>query len=84
MAVGNGAAAAPGEETPLLREQRRYRSDNVSEDTLADPRTTSDEESAEEDADKANQQVGRGRGLLIILSVWGLIFLQGMFFNPSK
>lgn len=31
------------------------------------------------DSGKANQQVGRIRGLLIILSLWGLIFLQGEF-----
>jgi hypothetical protein len=79
MAVGNGTAAPrAGEETPLLREQRRADADGESEETLTDPRTTGDEERAEEDDDKANQQVGRGRGLLIILSLWGLIFLQGM------
>ena len=68
-----------GEETPLLREQRSVNGDGGSEETLTDPRRASDEERMDEDDDKANQQVGSGRGLLIILSLWGLIFLQGKF-----
>lgn len=80
MAVGNGALARQaGEETPLLRDQRRGDSDGASEETLTDARRGVDEERGDEDDDKANQQVGRGRGLLIILSLWGLIFLQGKF-----
>jgi hypothetical protein len=81
MAVGNGVGVPvprAGEETPLLREQRSVNSDDASEETLTDSRRASDEERADED-DKANQQVGSGRGLLIILSLWGLIFLQGKF-----
>ena len=66
-----------GEETPLLREQRREGSENGSEETLTNARGSGDEEIAGEDEDKANQLVGRGRGFLIILSLWGLIFLQG-------
>ena len=84
MAVGNGAAVPrAGEETPLLREQSSVNGDDRSEETLTDPRRASSEERADEDDDKANQQVGSGRGLFIILSVWGLIFLQGMVFSMS-
>jgi len=65
---------AQDEETPLLREQAR----NVhgSPETLAESRRGEDGEGFEDD-DKANQRVGRWRGFLIILSMWGLIFLQG-------
>ena len=64
------------EETPLLREdERQGLDDDGSEETLAD---TGDEEELR-DPDRANQHVGRRRGLLIILSVWALIFLQGWF-----
>ena len=80
MAVGNGSAEpVAGEETPLLREQGTPDADTGSEATLTDPRRVTDEERVDDDDDKANQQVGRGRGLLIILSLWGLIFLQGKF-----
>lgn len=80
MAVtdGDGAAAVRNrsEETPLLREDDRQGSDDGgSEETLAE---TGDEEELR-DPDRANQHVGRRRGLLIILSVWALIFLQGRF-----
>ncbi|PSS27452.1 hypothetical protein M430DRAFT_79706, partial [Amorphotheca resinae ATCC 22711] len=45
------------------------------ETLLSDPRGGRDEEQ-QVDRNQANQQVGRTRGLLIILSLWGLIFLQ--------
>lgn len=69
--------AAGGERSPLLGQARRTQveGDESSSSTL----TRGDEEEIE-DVDKANQQVGRGRGLLIILSLWGLIFLQGVLF----
>ena len=61
-----------GEETPLLRDARSE-TDDGSDSTLLDARESHDE--LEEG--KANQQVGKVRALLIILSLWGLIFLQG-------
>ncbi|TVY47930.1 Efflux pump [Lachnellula occidentalis] len=76
MAVTDGDVAAapnPSEETPLLREDdRQGLDDGGSEQTLAE---TGDEEELR-DPDRANQHVGRRRGLLICLSVWALIFLQ--------
>jgi hypothetical protein len=68
MAVGNGkvSRATAGEESPLLGDEISFGSRNDS---------TVDEEG---NADKANQQVGRRRGVFIVLSLWGLIFLQGM------
>jgi len=74
MAVTNEATVRDAsEETPLLREDIRAGSgDDGSEETLAG---RGDEELL--DPDRANQHVGRGRGFLIILSVWALIFLQG-------
>jgi len=54
-----------GEQTPLLRE---------SDDESGGLSVGSGEEV---DENKANQRVGRGRALLIILSLWALIFLQG-------
>jgi hypothetical protein len=80
MAAANGAAAAApraGEETPLLAERTTAGSDagaSSSETLLSDPRG---DEEQQVDRNQANQQVGRTRGLLIILSLWGLIFLQG-------
>lgn len=82
MAAAKGAAAAApraGEETPLLAERTTAGSDadaSSSETLLSDPRGGRDEEQ-QVDRNQANQQVGRTRGLLIILSLWGLIFLQG-------
>ena len=75
MAVTDETAVRnASEETPLLREDNRGGlGDDGSEETLAE---TGDEEELL-DPDRANQHVGRGRGLLIILSVWALIFLQG-------
>jgi hypothetical protein len=84
MGGQNGNVMTAGEDTPLLREQQSADGDDRSEETLTDPRRTGDEESVEGNGDKANQQVGRGRGLLIILSVWGLIFLQGMLQFDSQ
>jgi hypothetical protein len=85
MAGENENATRALEETPLLRGQRREISDDRSEETLTDGERRGDEESVDADDDKANQQVGRGRGLLIILSLWGLIFLQGKFsFNDVE
>jgi hypothetical protein len=72
---------AQNEQTPLLGERPqslRSGSSNGSSDTLADLRTRGDEEGLDND-DKANQQVTRWRGCLIILSLWGLIFLQGKY-----
>jgi hypothetical protein len=82
MSVGNGNAAAPQalEEAPLLRERRRSDTDadDGSLEALTNPRGRShEEEGVEEDMDKANQHIGRVRTLLVILSLWGLIFLQG-------
>ena len=74
MAAGNGAAR-PGEESPLLGNRR----DDASEETLMNESgggMGDDEEVL--NGDKANQSVGRMRGVFIILSVFGLIFLQGM------
>lgn len=71
MAGRNGIVTGrEDEETPLLRDGRGS-GDSGSEETLLGVR----EEIV--DPNKANQQVGKGRGLLIILSLWGLIFLQG-------
>jgi hypothetical protein len=78
MAVRNGGAAASkaSEETPLLRgDGGVVDRDDASSGTLTDSRERGGEEV--EDLNKANQQVGRGRGLLVILSLYGLIFLQG-------
>jgi hypothetical protein len=82
MTLRNGAPRAAergaGEQTPLLREERRdVDQDDGSEETLMDPEVSGSESGDEVVNDTANQQVGRGRGLLIILSLWGLIFLQG-------
>jgi hypothetical protein len=76
-----GGATQQTEATPLLIDESRfdgqYNSDDGRSETLTDSRR-SDEEEAEEDDDKANQHVARGRGLLIMLSLCGLMFLQGM------
>ncbi|KAH6674209.1 major facilitator superfamily domain-containing protein [Halenospora varia] len=77
MAVNDvQSALGAGEETPLLSEQaRREDLDDRSSETLTDSSRAGDEEEVI-DSNKANQHVGRRRGLLIILSLWGLIFLQ--------
>ena len=70
-------ASEASEETSLLRGDRGVIDrDDASSGTLTDSRERDGQEEVE-DVDKANQQVGRGRGLLIILSLYGLIFLQG-------
>ncbi len=76
MTEHNGdASAGAGEETPLLGEQGNIKTDDASSKTLTARQGADEEELL--DPDRANQQVGRGRGTLIILSLWGLIFLQG-------
>jgi hypothetical protein len=78
MAVQKTEAAPPRTEaTPLLiDEPRNIDRDDGSSGTLTDSRR-SDEEDVVDD-DKANQHVGWGRGLLIMLSLCGLMFLQGV------
>jgi hypothetical protein len=78
MAEDNGNATEAEEETPLLRERRREASDVGSEEALTERRGSDDDECVDEDHDKANQQVGKWRGMLIVLSLGGLIFLQGI------
>ncbi|KAF4616203.1 hypothetical protein G7Y89_g15203 [Cudoniella acicularis] len=76
MASGEGQAAGnAGEQTPLLREASREENDDLNSETLTGEPQTGDEEEVI-DINKANQHVGRRRGLVIILSLWGLIFLQ--------
>ncbi|KAH6722540.1 major facilitator superfamily domain-containing protein [Leptodontidium sp. MPI-SDFR-AT-0119] len=71
-----GPTGRVGEETPLLREQARsLDGGDGSSETLTDAQRRGDEEDLV-DSDKANQQVGRLRGSLIIFSLYGLIFLQ--------
>ncbi|KAH7356496.1 major facilitator superfamily domain-containing protein [Rhexocercosporidium sp. MPI-PUGE-AT-0058] len=71
-----GTGGVVGEETPLLREQiGSVDGDDGSSETLTDAQRRVDEEDLV-DSDKANQQVGRLRGALIIFSLYGLIFLQ--------
>ncbi|RDW80035.1 MFS general substrate transporter-26 [Coleophoma cylindrospora] len=64
----SGLVSPLGERAPLLRPGRSG-SDDGSEGTLANA-------SDEHDGDKPNQSVSRTRGLFIMLSLWGLIFLQ--------
>ncbi|CZS90276.1 related to putative multidrug transporter [Rhynchosporium agropyri] len=74
-----GGMGNVGEETPLLIEQTRSADrDDTSSETLTDAQRRGDDSDEEDlvDLDKANQQVGRLRGFLIIFSLWGLIFLQ--------
>lgn len=56
----------PTESTPLLLPP----DSEVSSETLVDPGTY------EQENDKASQAVGKSRAILIILSLWVLIFLQ--------
>ncbi|KAG9235040.1 major facilitator superfamily domain-containing protein [Amylocarpus encephaloides] len=61
-----------GEATPLLR-------GDIVDDTSSRTLTESHRDGDAQDPvnpDGANQYVGTGRGILIMLSVWGLIFLQ--------
>lgn len=71
--------AATQETAPLLRERShsvKSPSLNGSSDTLTDSSFKDDEERSQ-DGSKPNQSVSNTRGLLIIMSLWGLIFLQG-------
>lgn len=71
--------AAHNEETPLIggrAQSVESRSIDGSSDTWTESRARSDEEELGNE-DKAKQQVTKLRGLLIALSLWGLIFLQG-------
>ncbi|KAF7889849.1 uncharacterized protein EAF02_002264 [Botrytis sinoallii] len=73
---GNGIS---DERTSLLG--HRERSDRVDgdEDRLTDGQSGGDDTISnveEEDEDKANQQVGKFRAILISISVFGLVFLQ--------
>jgi hypothetical protein len=77
MALQKGTSSPrPNEATPLLRSIDQ---DDGSSDTLTDSRRGDEEEV--EDGDKANQHVGRVRGLFIMLSLCGLMFLQGKSCN---
>jgi hypothetical protein len=78
MAVQNGISSPrPTEATPLLiGEPRSVDQDDGSSDTLTDSRRRDEEEV--QDEDKANQHVGRVRGFFIMLSLCGLMFLQGI------
>lgn len=77
MALQTGTSSPrPNEATPLLRDEpRSIDQDDGSSDTLTYSRR-GDEEGVEEEEDKANQHVGRVRGLFIMLSLCGLMFLQ--------
>lgn len=73
MAGRNGVSGGGGEETPLLRGEvpgGSVATDDGGSGGINGAVNTED--------GHANQQVARGRGLLIILSLYGLIFLQGM------
>jgi hypothetical protein len=72
----------PTEETPLLIDEPRIiDQDDGSSDTLTDSRRRDEEEA--EDEDKANQHVDRIRGLFIMMSLCGLMFLQGRFLTSE-
>lgn len=64
-----------GEGALLLRTNSATQDDRSST-TLSGAESGDEEELI--DSDKSNQHVGRGRGILISLSVWALIFLQGL------
>ena len=80
MAVQNGSSSPrSNEQTPLLIDPpRSIERDDGSSATLTDSRRRDEEDG--EDEDKANQHVGRARGSLIMLSLCGLMFLQGVSF----
>jgi hypothetical protein len=68
MRTINGVAIPrPGESSPLLGQQQTRAASGIN---------GSGEEA---DSGKANQHVGKMRGFLIVISLWGLIFLQGKF-----
>lgn len=69
---------ATGEQTPLLgSDSIDEGQDDGSAETLLNSSASGADNSDDGDENAANQKVGKGRGLLIILSLWGLIFLQG-------
>jgi hypothetical protein len=70
MAIRRGGRDGDGEEAPLLTGERLHRDVRREGAVVLEGGDAVDE-------NKANQQVGRGRGFLIILSLYGLIFLQG-------
>ena len=78
MALGNDvfSGVSVREETPLLRENRGGHIAGIPETSARSNGEDGDEENSI-DLDKANQHVGKTRGAFIILSLWGLIFLQG-------
>jgi len=78
MAVANGGIARSRNEevTPLLREQRGRHDAAIIESSTRANGGDRDEEHLL-DVDRANQHVGKTRGALIMLSLLGLIFLQG-------
>ncbi|KAI9054109.1 hypothetical protein LZ554_001280 [Drepanopeziza brunnea f. sp. 'monogermtubi'] len=72
------ATGSLGENSPLLGEPTRSPDrddDGSSSETVTGARRRGSEEELE-DSDKANQHVGRLRAVLIMFSLWGLIFLQ--------
>lgn len=71
MAVRNGVQSRSSEQTPLLRGEALGATDNG--------RSVEVNGAVSAEDGLANQQVARGRGFLIILSLYGLIFLQGSF-----
>ncbi|PBP21727.1 putative MFS multidrug transporter [Diplocarpon rosae] len=73
-----GTAEHVGENTPLFNEQEgsMYRDDGSSEETLRETQRRADEEEEPGSSDKANQHMGRKGAVLVILNMWGLIFLQ--------
>jgi hypothetical protein len=75
--AGDSGEPSLGEETQLLTEETRTLAFNGSPKIQNGSAETSGEES--EGLSEAYQQMGMGRGLLIVLSLWILIFLQGLF-----
>lgn len=81
MATVNGGTPASriGEDAPLLGggQTRGIAGVNGSDGS----RPGISPPSAVRDSSKPNQKVGRVRGFFIIISLWGLIFLQGESFE---
>ena len=65
----------PGEQSPLLGGEQARGIAGSNGAIGAVPEVASSPRDA--DTGRANQHVGKIRGFLIILSLWGLIFLQG-------
>ncbi|KAG9240276.1 major facilitator superfamily domain-containing protein [Calycina marina] len=82
MAVKNGvlSKATVAEQTPLLQENQGKRSNGPGA-ALSQPLADAEDEEDLIDSTKANQHVGKARGGLIVLSLWGLIFLQAANFS---